>query len=121
MDAIYGDLDRRIFTGVAIHDIAGVVCNHRELATHINNRPIEAVISLPYARHEGIPLLSTPSIHRGEKHFYTCILIQGTTHTLFAYESFDYADHNNNNHRFSRFLPPHDTDVVTFLNDDIIY
>ena len=130
MSAIYGELDRRVFTGVGIRDVPGVICNHDYMASLINNKPVESVTMLPYCRREGIPL--SPDTHTdsfpgsarvriGEKHFYTCILVQGKIHTLFAYESYDYMDTGYNTHVFSRFLPPNDADVRSFLKDEIIY
>ena len=121
MSIIYGDVDRRICTGVNINDVHGVSGNHLKMASMINSYPVDCVQSLTYVQKLGVPLQKTRMINVGKKHFYTCIMIQGMKHTLFSYESFEYIDYNHTQHVFSRFLPPNSTDIIDFLNDEIIY
>jgi len=121
MNAIYGELDRKIFTGVAVNDIIISIVNHKLMAKNINNRKIDAISELYYSRKENIPISPTLEFSNGLKSCYTCILIQGKTHTLFSYEFFVYTDYNKNFHKFSRFIPPNESDVHAFLNDIIIY
>lgn len=119
MAVVFGDpdLQRRVFTGVAAADIPNIIAQHDVMAQHVNNLQVRSVVELPYARKEGIPLDS----YWGEKHRYTCILLQNYLHTIFSYESYDYTDHNGNVMCFSRFIPPHEDDVNAFLSDQIIY
>lgn len=120
MGEIYGPLDRRIFTGVAMKNILGMIADHTGMAELINNLPIEHVKELRYTRREGIPLEDG---RVGEKHMYTCILIQNNfkIHTLFSYESYDYTDNTGTEHIFSIFVPPIEETVSDFLIDTIIY
>ena len=121
MGEIYGPLDRRIFTGVAMKDVHGItIADHTGMAALINNIPIEYVQELRYARHEGIPLGEGIC---GEKHVYTCVLVQNKCkmHTLFSYESHVTTKNNGTSHTFNRFVPPTEFNVSDFLIDTIMY
>ena len=112
-----------VFTNVTNKRIDADVSDYNKITQHITSFPIDDII--PVARTEGIQI----SKMDGEKHRYTCILVQDRhnaskkeKHTLFSYEVYHYLTPAKGTVRYySKIVRPTDKLVRTFLNNNIDY